>query len=75
MSDEHSRKIFSLSTDILLAIVLVLSIMAAFFIGTLSLKVSVLKEKVSYLEDHDIELLDFKNELFKEFIKNKYKEE
>lgn len=73
--DEHSRKTFSLSNEMLLTVILAFAIATMWIIGVQNGKIGVLQEKVSYLEDHDIELGQLKNELFNKFIKNKYKEE
>ncbi len=51
---EYKHKSFTLSVDLLLTIVLVLSILAAVTFGALSQKVTVLQQKVGRLEDGDM---------------------
>ena len=67
--DKH--KTFTLSVDLLLAIVLVLSIMAALIISSLDVRLSVLQETVDILEDHDVQMEQLKHELFSDLLKNK----
>jgi len=71
MTDDARHKTFTLSVDLLLTIVLILSILGAFAIGALNTRLSVLQETVNILEDHDVQMEDLKQELFKDILKKR----
>lgn len=67
--DECKHKSFTLSVDLLLTIVLVLSILSGITFSLLNKKISVLQEKVGFLEDHDVEMQNLKQQLFVDMLK------
>lgn len=81
MTENNNRyKDFSLSTGLLLTIILILSILAVYFVGALNRKamnainslerkVSVLQEKTTFLETHFSASKEFDQKLIKSLIR------
>ncbi len=67
VDDRH--KTFTLSVDLLLTIVLLISIGATIWMYSLSNKITILQENQGYLQDHDSEMQKLKQNLFVDILK------
>lgn len=71
MAEEYKHKSFTLSVNLLLTIVLIINILIGLAFGFLHRDISVLQEKVSLLEDHDIQMEKLKQKLFVDMLEHK----
>ena len=67
--EDNIHKSFTLSVDLLLTIVLIITLVGTFTFISLSNRITILEENQGHLQDHDEEMQKLKQNLFVDILK------